>query len=76
MKLDKVLVVKFEKPKVTEQEEEGMKEIDSLQLNEQVVEEIRNRFGDVSIEEVKRIIIEVTNEVVSDLKVTKNNLKT
>jgi formylmethanofuran dehydrogenase subunit E-like metal-binding protein len=71
MKLNKVLVVKFEKPKVTEQEEEGMKEIDSLQLNEQVVEEIRNRFGDVSIEEVKRIIIEVTNEVVSDLKVTK-----
>lgn len=65
------MVVKFEKPKVTEQEGEGMKEIDSLQLNEQVVEEIRNRFGDVSIEEVKRIIIEVTNEVVSDLKVTK-----
>jgi hypothetical protein len=34
-----------------------------------VIEEIQSRFGDLSIDEAKRIIYEVTNEVVSGLKV-------
>lgn len=41
-----------------------------MALSEDVIEEIRSRFGDLSIDDARRIIYEVTNEVVAGLKVT------
>lgn len=49
--------------------EEEDEEEDNLELNDQVIKEINDRFGNISIDEAKRIIIEVTEEFVSNLRV-------
>jgi hypothetical protein len=40
-----------------------------MQLNEEVIQEIHEKFSDLSIEDAKKIIFEVTNELITDLKV-------
>ena len=40
-----------------------------MQLSEEVVAQIHDKFSRLSIEDAKRIIFEVTNELVNELKV-------
>lgn len=42
---------------------------EEIELSDPIIKEIQSRFGDISIEEAKRIIIEVTDELVINLKV-------
>lgn len=48
---------------------------DTLKLTDEVIDEIQSRFAGISIDEARKIIFEVTNELVTELKVTKEPLR-
>ena len=56
------------KPSDEELARQEAEQMESIQLTQEVIEEIRSRFSDLSLEEAKRIIFEVTNDLVSGLK--------
>jgi len=45
-----------------------------MQLSDEVVAQIHDKFSRLNIEDAKRIIFEVTNELVSELKVRRKSL--
>ncbi len=42
---------------------------DNIQLNQDVIEQITKKFDGISIEDAKKIIYQVTHELIVDLKV-------
>jgi hypothetical protein len=42
---------------------------ENIQLNQEIIEQITKKFEGISIEDAKKIIFQVTNEIVADLKV-------
>ncbi len=56
----------------TVQEESGDLDND-LEISNEVIDQIHKKFSAISIEDARRIILETTNELVSDLKTDMRN---
>jgi hypothetical protein len=43
-------------------------DLENIEITREVVEEINTKFSDVTLEDAQKIIFEVTNELIADLK--------
>jgi len=63
-------VILYRKPNPEELRKQQIeKEIENIQVDAQVINELQNNFGDIEIDDAKRIIYEVTQEMLEKLKV-------
>ena len=60
------------KPTPEELAKLALEKPENMQLNEEVITQIHQKFQGLSIEDAKKIIFEVTSELVNDLKVKKD----
>lgn len=52
-----------------EEAESPERVIEAMDSNKELVDELQKRFEGISVEDAKRIILEVTNDLLADLKV-------
>lgn len=64
-----------DEPTPEELERLELEKPENIQVPDKVIEQIHSKFDGLSLEEAKRIIFEVTNELVTDLKVFISKIK-
>ena len=64
-KIYKKYILKIE----DEIKDDDFEKAENIELKQEVIDQIHSRFEGVSIEDAKQIIFEVTNEIITDLKV-------
>ena len=57
-------------PSPEELAKQALENPNSMQLSDEVVAQIHDKFSGITIDEAKRVIFDVTNELVNELKVS------